>query len=169
VRLARLLRKITPPDRFDPADWNKASAWLEAERERVQRDKVKLQQAIAANRVKPEEPTVLTIEPAGSGPNMKPTFVEATAAGLVLYPGTKEIPRTAIASDKAFADLLELEADRQRKIQDGSAILIFLIRPSGVGTYWDAHTVARNRALRCGRLPLPEGGRLDLSKFLPPR
>jgi hypothetical protein len=137
----------------------------------VQRDKAKLQQAIKDQNALPDPIETVKIEPGlgGSSRNMKPTFVEATAAGIVLHPSERNVPRTAIASDKAFADLLELEADRQRKIQDGSAILIFLIRPSGIGTYWDADTAAKNRALRCARLPLPERGRLDLSKFLPTR
>ena len=114
------------------------------------------------SREKSREP-VVTIRPGGTGVNLKPTFVECAAAGLVLYEGQPPtalaVPRAAMAGSDAFLKLLDRVAQ-----QEGSTV-VFLIRPNGIGTYHAASAMARARYAHHGKLPVPGEGRLDLSLF----
>ncbi len=112
----------------------------------------------------PREGTV-RIFPAGSGNrgNVKPSFVECTAEGLVLLTdkGEVQVRTAAIRTDPQFLTLVDSIAkakDRQ---------LIFLIRNNAqaIDVYKVASLVARQRQTLPGRLPVVGNGKIDLSLF----
>ena len=67
------------------------------------------------------------------------------------------IPKEDIALDEDFKTFLR----RVRAIRNG--LVVFLIRPDGVGSYDLASAVARQQRTRAAHLPLPGGGQLDFS------
>ena len=101
------------------------------------------------------------IQPSGSGSDLEPTFVECTAAGIVLLEADppKHIRGADLANDEDFRVLLENVAIRPK------ATVIFLVRDDGLPTYFAASGVARSRFARNGKLPVIGQGNIDLSMF----
>ena len=123
--------------------------------------KIKRLQAELNSRKNPPKEAVVKIQPGGSGLNLDPTFVECTAAGVVLLEsrGKPLVRRADLRTNKAFIALL----DRVAKKPKGS--VIFLVRSDAVSTYSAARGVARSRYCRNGKLPVLGKGRIDLSMF----
>ena len=101
------------------------------------------------------------IQPTGSGVDLEPTFVECTAAGIVLLEADppKRVRRADLAGDEDFRALLDDVASRPK------ATVIFLVRDDGLPTYFAASGVARSRYARNGKLPVIGQGSIDLSMF----
>jgi hypothetical protein len=101
------------------------------------------------------------IKPTGSGTDLEPTFVECTAAGIVLLEADppKRIRRADLAADEDFVRLLDNVAGRPK------ATVIFLVRDDGLPTYFSASGVARAHYARNGKLPVIGQGNIDLSMF----
>ena len=91
----------------------------------------------------------------------KHTFVEANATGLVIYRGNKlhRITRANIATDAEFLKVAKQVA------ADANAVIIFLIRTDGFGTYSLANRAARSHGARTGKLPVIGQGHINLKMF----
>ena len=101
----------------------------------------------------------ILIDPSGIGPNYQPYLVECTADYLELH-RTKgdfsfRIPTEEVARSPEYKKFLR----RVRAISRG--LVIFLIRPEGVGTFKAAEQVALQLKVRNAKLPLPGQGMLD--------
>lgn len=144
----------------DPADHHRRVAELEAELKGLQEKLQQLTAELATRETTPEEAEVV-IRPGGSGVDLIPTFVECTAASIVIYdsPEPKTVPRGSVGSDKTFLDLLDRIAGRPK------ATVVFLVRSDGLSTYNLARNVAQSRYARNGKLPVVGKGRIDLSLF----
>ena len=101
------------------------------------------------------------IQPTGSGVDLEPTFVECTAAGIVVLEADppQHVRRADLAGDEDFRSLLDDVANRPK------ASVVFLVRDDGLPTYFDASNVARGRYARNGKLPVVGQGKIDLSMF----
>jgi hypothetical protein len=108
----------------------------------------------------PKEAEVI-IQPAGTGVDLQPYFVECAANGIVIYEGENpvRVRRADLASDEAFVGLLN------RIANDPKARVIFLIRDDGLVTYNTASAVATNHYARHGKLPVIGHGKIDLILF----
>jgi hypothetical protein len=105
------------------------------------------------------------VQPQGSGLNQKPTFIEVTSVGIkVLGKSALEVNHAAIAGDEALRKLLERHRPGSPQSETG-AIIVFLIRPDAVRTYYRAENVANDAKARHAKLPVPGYGPLDLSLF----
>ena len=101
----------------------------------------------------------ILIDPSGIGPNYQPYLVECTGEYLELH-RTKgdfsfRIPTEEITRSPEYKKFLR----RVRAISRG--LVIFLIRPEGVGTFREAEEVAHRFKVRNAKLPLPGQGELD--------
>jgi hypothetical protein len=116
---------------------------------------------LAAENTRINQKPGVRVQPGGSGLNLKPTFVECNAKGVVLHHGAKPlvILRAQMATHLGFIKLLDQVAQQK----DGS--VIFLVRPKGVSNYYHARNIARTRYTRNGKLPVPGEGALDLTVF----
>ncbi|MFT7640709.1 MAG: hypothetical protein ACI9G1_002453 [Pirellulaceae bacterium] len=115
---------------------------------------------IASKKTPPAE-AVVQVRPSGSGAKLKPTFIECTAAGLVLFSGPQPV-RVRRADIATNADLIAI----LKKIADAKdETIIFLIRDDAVRTYDLARKVALDNYARNGKLPVIGKGKLDLSVF----
>lgn len=111
-------------------------------------------------RENPEEAEII-IQPSGSGVNLKPTFVECTAADIVIYKDDppKRVRRADLKTDETFLALvLDVAADP-------NSTIIFLVRDDALSTYDAAAAVARSRYARNGKLPVIGHGNIDISLF----
>ena len=101
------------------------------------------------------------IQPTGSGVDLEPTFVECSAAGIVILEADppKRVRRADLAGDEDFRSLLDDVASRPK------ATVIFLVRDDGLPTYFAASGVARSRYARNGKLPVIGQGHIDLGTF----
>ena len=101
------------------------------------------------------------IQPTGSGVDLEPTFVECTAAGIVIIEADppQRVRQADLAASEAFRSLLDGVANRPK------ATVIFLVRDDGLPTYFAASGVARSRYARNGKLPVIGQGKIDLSMF----
>ncbi len=135
---------------------------LEQEPPRL-RAKIRQLQAEINKRKNPPKEAANRIQPGGSGVDLDPTFVECTDNGVRILEGGKPFIRRAdLSKSKPFHDLL----DRVAKKPKGT--VIFLIRDDAVGTYNTAHSIARGRYCRDGKLPVVGKGNIDLSVFQHP-
>jgi len=170
------LRKLLDGSRANP---KAAATDLQAEAKRLQDRREKLQAQIGerrkalvplqqeiARRGQPPESEVV-IQPGGSGTaaDLQPRFVEANATGIVLYDADtpRRVPSGDVAADAAFLKLCKDVAASPK------AILIFLIRSDGYGTFGHADGVARAHGARTGKLPVLGQGRIDLRLFRKPK
>ena len=109
-----------------------------------------------------QERSPIALEPAGSGRNLVPHFIECRSDEIVLYDGPdrrpRQVPRTRIATSLELRDFL----GRVRATREASAIL--LNRPSGVASCRAVEQQATLHRARHGRMPIPETGDLDFSR-----
>ena len=132
---------------------------LDPESKELQKEIRRLQAELSKRKSPPKE-AENKIQPGGSGVDLDPTFVECTADGVRILEGSNPfIRRTDLSKSKPFLDLL----DGVSKKPKGS--VIFLIRDNAVGTYNSAHSIARGRYCRDGKLPVAGKGNIDLSVF----
>lgn len=131
----------------------------------MQQEIAKLEKELAAANKKLKEPPALIVEPGGTGKAKDAAiyFIEAGGGGIVLHAKNKppqRISNGSIGTDEGLNKFL-LEAKKNPR-----AMLLFLIREDGNGSYAKAAGYAENQfQLRTGKLPLPGQGKVDLSKF----
>ena len=103
----------------------------------------------------------MIIQPGGSGVDLKPTFVECAASGIVVYEGEtpRRVLRADLGSDEGFLALLD------RVAADSKATVIFLVHDDALSTYYAARSLARSHFARNGKLPVIGHGKIDLSMF----
>lgn len=119
------------------------------------------QRKIDANAKPP--PVVVQPRGSGTGDDANLLFIECEADGVVIRnpDGTKtSVSKAAITTEPALAKFLnEAKADRK-------SLVLFLIRTDGNSTYQIAAGWAENQfGVRTGKLPIPNKGDIDLSKF----
>jgi cell division protein FtsB len=106
----------------------------------------------------------IVIKSMGSGLTGNYFFAEALPGEVVLHTGpsdTRKLPVTGIADNPDYKGFLS-----QIKGSPG-AILVFLIRQGGQGTYNSAGGVAEALfQIPTTKLPMPPGGEVDVSAFL---
>ncbi len=109
----------------------------------------------------PPPPAKVQIRPSGSGTDLKPTFIECTARGLVLYEGQQpfRIAQGDIWGNQKFNQLLQQIGDSKNRS------LVFLVRDDGLGPFRTASRKAKAERVRHGKLPVPGQGELDLTLF----
>ena len=115
-----------------------------------------------ARRKRPPEAASVIVQPGGTGRDVRPTFIECSAEGMVLYDSD---PPHRIGKQEKFEEnkrFLELLA-RVRKQPTGT--VVFLVRTDGLGVYQKARTIAWGRETRNGKLPLIGQGKVDLTMF----
>jgi len=135
-------------------------ARLEQQLKPLQGQKEKLQAELAKRRAPAEEAQV-RILPSGSGVDLNATFVECSAASVVLHGGPEpiRIPTGQLGGSAEYRQLLE------RVKQADKGTVIFLVRPDGVASYNAARNLARNSYVTNGKLAIAGQGELDLSMF----
>jgi len=118
----------------------------------------KKKEELSERKAKPKEAEV-KILPGGSGVKVNPFFIECNKQGLVLLDESKQprILRKEIRKDERLLKLLE----QVKKNEQNS--IVFLIRPDGVSTYYDANKWANENYARNGKLPILGQGHIDLS------
>ena len=131
----------------------------ELEKEEQERRDVlaKLEKEIEAKGRPPE--AVLRVRGTGSGTGgaEKSFFVECADVSVnILGDEDAQVRVADLAVDPAFLAV----TDRVEKDPEG--LLVFLVRPDGVATYWSAKRVADSRGARNGKIPLPGQGMIDL-------
>ncbi len=103
----------------------------------------------------------IIIDPSGLGRDQRPYFVLCTADYVEILDRRGEtygrFPKDQLEFDPKFEKFLR----RAGKISD--ALVIFLIRPEGVGTHDVASRVADQLGVRNAKLPLPGAGEIDFS------
>lgn len=149
-----------PQPELDTEAHQQRMAQLREQLEQLLKQQAELQRELA-ERAKPPEDAQVQIQPSGSGTNLKPTFVECNAAGIVIYDGPqpRRVLRADVATDPQFTALLDKIAKNDKDT------VVFLVRDNGVGTYSTASNVARTHYARHGKLPVPRKGKIDLSLF----
>ena len=145
---------------IDPERHKKRLAQMEEELQTQEEQKQKLLADLKERKRPPDEAEVI-IQPGGSGVDLKPTFVECAAAGIVVYEGEEpwRVRRADLGSDKDFLALLD------RVAADSKATVIFLVRDDALSTYYAARSLARSHFARNGKLPVIGHGKIDLSMF----
>lgn len=145
---------IDTPKPPPPAD----TTALVARRKQLDAESAKIRAEIAARTKQPEQSIVILPPGSGGGPK-RGVFVEAAKGKAIVHDGKPwEAPAGKVAGDPRFKALLA-------KIRgDKDAIVTFLIRPDGVGTYAEMQKAADAAGVRFGREPLPGAGKLDLSE-----
>ena len=103
----------------------------------------------------------ILIDPTGIGPDYRPFLEECTREYLELHHSRGDfsfrIPSDEIARSAEYEKFLR----RVRSINRG--LVIFLIRPDGVESFFEAENVANQFKVRNAKLPLPGDGDLDFS------
>ena len=136
---------------------------LETECSRIDEERRELEAKIEHLKEQSDEPQTIYIQPGGSGQNLKAFFAECTSDTLILYEDAKPTSRISLyelAISREFSRFIS----RVRSTSNG--ILIFLIRPDGVPLYDYVHTVANEKGVRNGKLPLLGYGPLDFSNLM---
>jgi len=152
-RVEAAAKPVPPPPQIT-ADLTK----LEEERKKLEAELKELERQVA-ERKKPPEQMIAILPPGSGGGPRRGVFVEAAKGKAIVHdPKPWEAPAGKVAADPRFKALLE-------KIRgDKDAIITFLIRPDGVGTYFEMQKAADAAGVRSGRVPLPGSGTLDLSE-----
>jgi hypothetical protein len=145
---------IDTPKPPPPAD----TTALAARRKALDAEATKIKAEIAARSKQPEQ-SIVILPPGGGGGPKRGVFVEAAKGKAIVHDSKPwEAPAGKVAGDPRFKALLE-------KIRgDKDAIITFLIRPDGVGIYFEMQKAADAAGARSGRVPLPGSGTLDLSE-----
>ncbi len=109
------------------------------------------------------ERPIATVVSGGSGrpEDMRPTYVEVDADGITIH--DRDLPLEV--SSREIASHPGVAAIFQRVSRDRSGIVVFLIRDTGVSTYYRARKVASAYNTRHGKVPLVGNGALDPGQF----
>ena len=103
----------------------------------------------------------ILIDPSGIGPDYRPFLVECTRDYVELHHTRGDfsfrIPTDEVVRNPEYKKFLR----QVRAISRG--LVIFLIRPDGVGTFMEAEAVANQFRVRNAKLPLPGQGDLDFT------
>ena len=152
-----------PPIEIPNVDEEKHKKRMEEVRAEIAEQEARIEKLAAElkQRGGPVREAEVIIRPTGSGTDLEPTFVECTAAGIVIIEADppKHVRRADLAGDKDFRALLDDVASRPK------ATVIFLVRDDGLPTYFAASGVARSRRARNGKLPVIGQGNIDLRMF----
>lgn len=111
------------------------------------------------------KPPPVVVQPRGSGGagDVKLRFIECEADAVVIREadGSKiSVSKAAITTEPALAKFLGAAKE------DKKSMILFLIRTDGNSTYQIAAGWAENQfGLTTGKLPIPNKGEIDLSKF----
>ena len=155
--------KKKPPTEIPTVDEEKHKKRMAQIQEEIVQQKALIEELAAElkKRGGPVREAEVIIQPSGSGADLEPTFVECTAAGIVLLEADppKHVRRADLAGDEDFRSLLEDVASRPK------ATVIFLVRDDGLPAYFAASGVARSRYARNGKLPVIGQGKIDLTLF----
>jgi hypothetical protein len=103
----------------------------------------------------------IIIDPSGLGRDQRPYFLLCTADYVEQIDSRGETYRRFPKDQLEFDPKFEKFLRRAGKISD--ALVIFLIRPEGVGTHDVASRVADQLGVRNAKLPLPGTGEIDFS------
>lgn len=135
-------------------------AKLQQSRGRLRKEVSQLDQAIREQNGTVQRDRI-EVHFAGRGLNLKPTFVECTSDGLVIRQETQrtQIHWRSIGESDEFRRIV----DRVKATPQGS--VIFLIRPDGIHSFNLASAEVDKRQVRCGKLPIPGHGDLDLGRY----
>lgn len=103
----------------------------------------------------------------GSGEGLKPVFVECMPEGVIIH------DKPGITSIEVKSGDIENSGEYQKVLQKVNesldSTLIFLIRPGSVKTYYKANSIAKERKVRCGKIPLPSLKQIDFGIFGSPK
>ena len=135
------------------------------EKPALEKELAKLEADLAAQQKKLTAPPPLVVQPGGSGvaKNANLYFVEAGGGGIALHEKNKPPTRITNGSIGKDEGLNKFFLNLQK---DPKAMVLFLIREDGNGSYTLAAGLAENTfKLRTGKLPLPGRGEVDLTKF----
>lgn len=145
---------VDAPKPPPPAD----TASLTAQRRKLDAEIATIKADIVA-RQRPPEQSIVVLPPGSGGGPKRGYFVEAANGKAVFHDGKSpwETAASKIAGDPRYKELLKKAAT------DKDAIITILIRPDGVGTYWELQKAATAAGARTGRVPLPGAGKLDLT------
>ncbi len=140
-------------------------AAMAKEKPALEKELAKLEAELAAQQKKVTAAPPLIVQPGGSGTakNANLYFVEAGGGGVAVHEKGK--PPTRITNGSIGKDevLNKFFLNIQK---DPKAMVLFLIREDGNGSYNLAAGLAENTfKLRTGKLPLPGRGDVDLTKF----
>lgn len=115
-------------------------------------------------------PGPVLVQPAGAGtePDSKVFFVEASGGKIVLYWSKTEMTQVSSAPEVIIADT-SYEAFLKKVKEQPKAKIVFLVRDDGLGSYnnaagWAQQTHAFEPA-QVAKLPIPGRGRIDLGMF----
>lgn len=140
-------------------------AAMDKEKPSLVKELAKLEADLAAQKKKLEAPPALIVQPGGSGNAKGATlyFIEAGGGGVSIHEKGKDPVRISNGSIPTDEGLNKFFLQAQK---DPKAMVLFLIRDDGNGSYNLAAGLAENTfKLRTGKLPLPGRGAVDLSKF----
>jgi hypothetical protein len=138
---------------------------MDQERPPLDKEIAKLEAELKAKQLVLKAPPALIVQPGGTGnaKNQNLYFVEAGGGGIVLHQKGKpevRISNGSIGKDEALNQFF-LNVKK-----DNKAMVLFLIREDGDGSFRRAAGLAENTfQLRVGKLPLPGRGAVDLTQF----
>lgn len=135
----------------------------------LEREAAELERALATANAQVEalgastkaDPSRIALQPSGSGVALVPYFVECRRDGLLVHAHDDGWSQPLRLDDPVDSAQFTRFLRRARTLEDST--IIFLIRPSGVGTYRSASQRAREANVRHGKLPLPGNGAIDFS------
>jgi len=115
-------------------------------------------------------PGPVLVQPAGAGtePDSKVFFVEASGGKIVLYWSKTEMTQVSSAPEVIIADA-SYETFLKKVKEQPKAKIVFLVRDDGLGSYnnaagWAQQTHAFEPA-QVAKLPIPGRGKIDLGMF----
>ena len=142
-----------PPDAKDTAELKKRKLEIHD----ILAEMKKIEAKISDKKKKPDQSISILYSNRGGGGVRRPFFVEVTKRGIILLPNKLDftnifenakpiqIPAAKIANDKSFQKLLDYVLTHVGKTgllrRKRDTIITFLIRPDGVGTYYNAKKV----------------------------
>ncbi len=105
----------------------------------------------------------ITLQPSGTGRNLKPHFIECNETGVELYSGYSGISISVEKDRIADSSLLRAYLDRVAGAPNETIIL--LIRPAGVNVYSAVADTIKATGIKHGKMPLPGHGTIDFGLF----
>lgn len=124
-----------------------------------------LEQELAARKKPPTDAAKVVVQPGGSGQagNAAIHFVEASGGAIAILGESGEpirVTEGSIGKDEQYDGFL------QKISKDPTALVVFLVRADGWGSYAKAAGWAEGRfGVKTGKLPIPGKGAIDLSRF----
>ncbi|MEI7782432.1 MAG: hypothetical protein WCJ18_10975 [Planctomycetota bacterium] len=146
---------VDAPKPPPPAD----TSGLASKRKQLDAEAAKFRAQIVERKKQPQQ-SIVILPPGGGGGPKRGVFIEAAKTGAIVHDGAKpwEVPSAKLAGDPQLKKLLEKIAS------DKDAIVTILVRPDGLGTYWNLQKAADAAKARTGRVPLPGDGKLDFTE-----